>query len=82
MKKKFDRCESCDGIVRGRRVTVDMRRGSRLVVFKNVPIGVCSKCGERYYPGPVLERLDELAAHGVDGAKRLSVPLFDLATAS
>lgn len=35
--------------------------------------------GERYYPGPVLERLDELAQHAMNGAKRLSVPTFDLA---
>jgi len=81
MKVKYDRCEVCSGTVRGRRVTVDLRRGDRLFVFYNVPIGVCSKCGERYYPGPILERLDELAAHGLNGGKRLSVPTFDLATA-
>jgi YgiT-type zinc finger domain-containing protein len=79
MKAKFDKCECCGGDVRSRRVTVDLRRGDRLFVFYHVPVGVCSKCGERYYPGPVLERLDELASHGMNGAKRLSVPTFDLA---
>jgi len=44
-------------------------------------VGVCSRCGERYYPGPVLERLDEIAAHGMNGGRRVSVPTFDLATA-
>jgi len=74
---KFDACEHCQGSVRTRRVTVDLRRGSRLIVFDNVPIGVCTKCGERYYPGTVLERLDEIAEHGLTGAKTVRVPTFD-----
>lgn len=77
---KFDSCESCGGRVRERRVTVDLRRAARLYVFYHVPIGVCTKCGERYYPGPVLERLDELAEHGMNGGKKLSVPTFDFAS--
>ena len=76
---KFDSCEICGGAVRQRRVTVDLRRGKRLSVFYRVPIGVCAKCGERYYPGPVLEKLDELAAHGSNGSKKISVPTFDFA---
>ena len=74
---KFDPCEYCGGTVRRRKVTVDLRRGDRLSVFHNVPVGVCTKCGERYYPGRVLERLDEIAQHGLDGAKSVPVPTFD-----
>ena len=77
---KFDACEICGGPVRERRVTVDLRRGERLCVFYRVPVGLCAKCGERYYPGPVLERLDELAEHGMNGSKKLSVPTFDFAS--
>ena len=77
---KFDPCDACGSRVRQRRVTVDLRRGNRLFVFYRVPVGVCTKCGERYYPGPILERLDELAQHGMNGAKKLSVPTFDFAS--
>jgi YgiT-type zinc finger domain-containing protein len=76
---KFDACEYCGGTVRGRRVTVDLRRGEQLCVFRNVPVGVCSRCGERYYPGRVLEQLDELAQHGLAGVKTIRVPTFDYA---
>lgn len=75
---KFDPCESCGGPVRTRRVTVDLRRGDRLYVFHNVPVGVCARCGERLYPGPLLEQLDEVAAHA-NGHKTLKVPVFDYA---
>ena len=78
---RFDPCEYCGGTVRAKRVTVDLRRGERLFVFQNVPIGVCAKCGERYYPGPVLEQLDEIARHGLAGAKEIRVPLLDFADA-
>jgi len=82
MNLKFERCENCGGTVKPRKVTVDLRRGPRLFVFYNVRVGVCTKCGERYYPGPVLERLDELARHGLNGGvRRVSVPTFDLAKA-
>ncbi len=65
--------------MKGRRVTVDLRRRLLLCTFENVPVGVCTKCGERYYPGPVLEQLDELAAHGLEGARTIRVPTLDYA---
>lgn len=73
----FDPCEHCGCAVRAKRVTVDLRHGERLFVFRNVPVGVCSKCGERYYPGHVLEQLDDLARHGLAGAKAIRVPMVD-----
>jgi YgiT-type zinc finger domain-containing protein len=79
MAMKHDKCEYCGGSVKERKVTVDLRRGDQLTIFQNVPIGVCTKCGERYYPGPVLQSLDELAAHATNGAKTKRVPMFDYA---
>ena len=58
---------------------VDLRRGTSLYVFRNVPVGVCSKCGKRYYAGPLLGQLDEIAQHAVNGAKTVKVPVFDYA---
>lgn len=76
---KFDPCEYCGGTVRTRRVTVDLRRKDRLCIFRNVPVGVCSKCGERYYLGRVLEQLDEIARFGLEDAETVTVPTFDCA---
>ena len=76
---KFDDCEHCGGKVRTKRVTVDLRRGTRLYIFRNVPVGVCANCGERYCPGPLLEQFDEIAQHAVNGAKTVKVRAFDYA---
>ena len=75
----YDACEDCGGRVRGRRVIVDLRRLKKLYVFSRVPVGVCSRCGQRYYPGRLLEQLDEIAQHAVNGAKTVRVPTFDYA---
>ena len=77
--RRFDRCEYCGAAVAGEKVTVDLRRGSELFVFENVPVGVCSGCGERYYPGPVLERLNEIAAHREAVTSTIKVPRLDFA---
>ena len=36
----FDPCEYCGGVVRTRRVVVDLRRGDDLCVFRYVAVGV------------------------------------------
>ena len=78
----FDLCEQCGSKVRAKRVTVDFRRKGKLYIFENAPIGVCQKCGERYYPGPVLERMEQLASHEELFAKTVRVPKFDFSEAA
>lgn len=82
MKAKYDNCDFCGGPVLEKRVTVDLRLKSNLYVFENVPVGVCRKCGERYYRGPVLERLEELASHQNLFKEKIQVPRFDFAEAA
>jgi len=81
MATTHDKCDCCGGNVREKRVTVDMRFKGKLFVFDNVPVGVCQKCGERYYRGPVLERLEELAGHKELFKEKIQVPRFDFAEA-
>jgi YgiT-type zinc finger domain-containing protein len=82
MTTKYDKCDYCGGNVREKRVTVDLRFKGKLFVFDNVPVEVCQKCGERYYRGPVLERLEELARHKEFFKERIQVPRFDFAEAA
>ena len=82
MKAKYDKCDYCGGQVVEKRVTVDLRLKDKLCVFENVPVGVCRECGERYYRGPVLERLEELASHQDFFKDKIQVPRFDFAEAA
>ena len=46
------------------------------------PVGVCAKCGERYYRADILRKLDLMAQGKVGTIRHISVPLADFALVS
>ena len=57
------KCEYCDGIVREKVVKREaFKHQNGFVILENVPVGVCDKCGSRYYHSSLLHRVDEVAA--------------------
>ncbi len=56
-------CEYCDGTVQERLVEREaFKHRSGFVILENVPVGVCDKCGYRYYHSTVLHRVEEIAS--------------------
>ena len=54
-------CEHCGGKVRKRVADREaFRHKGRFVILEHVPIGVCGKCGARYFDASVLRRVAEL----------------------
>ena len=69
------KCEYCDGMVREKVVKREaFKHKNGFVILENVPIGVCDKCGTRYYHSTLLRRVDEVAAGRVR-AKSERVPV-------
>jgi YgiT-type zinc finger domain-containing protein len=58
MRHHYAECSFCGGRVAEKRVQVDYRLGDELMVFENVPAGVCMQCGERYYTAKVVKTLE------------------------
>jgi len=52
-------CFFCKGKTEVRNVNVDFRWKDKLFVVKNVPLEVCSQCGEKYYSAQISKKLDE-----------------------
>ena len=52
-------CEYCDGIITEKRVTLHREINGGYVLVENVPAGVCTKCGTRYYAANVLKIIEE-----------------------
>jgi YgiT-type zinc finger domain-containing protein len=75
-------CEHCDGTVRERRVAREaLRHKGNFIILEDVPIGVCDKCGARYFAASVLRRVAEIG-HGTTPASRtIEVPVDRYATA-
>lgn len=69
------KCEYCDGIVREKMVKREaFKHKNEFVILENVPIGVCDKCGTRYYHSSLLRRVSEVVAGKVT-AKSEQVPV-------
>ncbi len=56
----MNKCYFCKGKTKIKNVDVDFRWGDKLFVVKNVPVEICTQCGERYYSASVSKKLDNL----------------------
>lgn len=55
-------CEYCDGAVKERRVKREMFRvKDKFVILENIPVGVCDRCGARYYHAYIVHRAHQIA---------------------
>lgn len=60
---KVEKCEYCGGRIIEKRVDLHRKVSSHYVLIENVPAGVCSQCGTRYYAANVLKTVEE-TIHG------------------
>lgn len=71
-------CEYCDGSLIERKVDLLRKVNRKYVLVKNVPAGVCTLCGTRYYSANVLKTI-EATVRGYRKAKReVRVPVYSL----
>ncbi len=72
-------CEYGDGTVREKVVKREaFKHKNGFVILENVPIGVCDKCGARYYHAELLHRVAQVAS-GKVAAKSEQVPVAQFA---
>ncbi len=70
------RCQYCEGTVRARRVDRKAFRHKRgFVILENVTIGVCDKCGNRYYSAATLRRVQAVATGTITPERTEMVPV-------
>jgi YgiT-type zinc finger domain-containing protein len=74
------RCEYCDGTVQERIVEREaFKHRDGFVILENVPVGVCDKCGYRYYHSTLLHRVEQIAAKKESPARMGQVPVAPFA---
>lgn len=55
------KCEYCDGTVKENLVEKEVFKfKTGFVMIEDVPIGICDKCGLRYYHSSILKRAEEI----------------------
>ena len=73
------KCEYCGGTVKEKlieREAFKHRKG--FVILENVPVGICDKCGGRYYHSTILQRVEEIAEGKRAPERTESIPVAHL----
>ena len=71
----------CGGKMIEKKVRVDFRLGDKIVVFEDVPVGICLACGERLYDAKVVKAMEYLARGRAKAIKIISVPVMEFSYA-
>lgn len=70
-------CYFCKGKTEIKNVDVDFRWGKKLYVIKDVPVEICSQCGERYYSSEISRKIDELVQSSKEPEQTINVPVLE-----
>ena len=69
-------CEHCGGMVRERRAEREaLRHKGGFVILEDVPVGICERCGARYFDASVLRRVAEIGCGTAPPLRTIEVPV-------
>jgi YgiT-type zinc finger domain-containing protein len=57
---KGEHCEYCNGPIVEKIIDLPRRVGDKYVLIRNVPVGVCKKCGTKYYAANILKTIESI----------------------
>ena len=73
-------CEYCDGTVQEKTVDREVfRHKLGFVILENVPVGVCDRCGYRYYHSTLLHRVEAVATGKLTPQRTKQIPVAPFA---
>jgi YgiT-type zinc finger domain-containing protein len=72
------RCEYCGGAIREKTTEITRKIKGKHVLVENVPTGVCSECGTRYYSANVLKTIEETLSGRRKARREERVPVYSL----
>ncbi|MDH7516370.1 MAG: type II toxin-antitoxin system MqsA family antitoxin [Bacteroidota bacterium] len=74
MTRRYSSCSYCGGAVEERHIRVEVWFGESLVIFEDVPAGVCGQCGEEYIAADIQDKMFALSK--TRPSKKLVVPVY------
>ena len=73
------KCEYCEGSVKEHIVEKEVfKHRAGFVMLEGVPIGVCDRCGYRYYHSTILQKVEEIAEGREAPERTESIPVAHL----
>jgi YgiT-type zinc finger domain-containing protein len=74
-----EKCECCSGKIVEKLVTLHRKVKGKYVLIENVPAGVCTNCGMRYFSANVLKSIQESLQGRRKPKREEAVKVFSLA---
>jgi YgiT-type zinc finger domain-containing protein len=71
----YANCSICGGKVVERHVQTEFWWGDDLMIFENVPAGVCENCGEQYFKGEIYDKITRMAEEKTNVKREIKVPV-------
>lgn len=72
-------CFYCKGRLEESTTTYVTEIGERIIIIKNVPCEKCTQCGEAFFSGPVVERLEQITKQLEDTLTEIAVVNYSAA---
>jgi HTH-type transcriptional regulator/antitoxin MqsA len=69
-------CEYCGGPIVEKRVTLHRKLKGNYILIENVPAGVCTRCGARFFAANVLKTIEENIRGRKPAEREIVVPVY------
>jgi YgiT-type zinc finger domain-containing protein len=76
MTTQYSDCFYCGGTVEEHRVPREVRWQGQLFIFEDVPLGVCTQCGEKVLKPEVAKSIDRILQGQKRPARVMQVPVY------
>lgn len=74
------KCEYCEGTVKNHMVEREsFKHKAGFVILEDVPVGICDRCGYRYYHSTILQRVEEIVFGRKAPERMETIPVAHLA---
>lgn len=75
-ESSMDDCYSCGSELVEKKTTLHQERNGKWYMCEDVPTLVCHQCGEIYYDGTVMEKIEEMLTSDRSIDREISVPVI------
>jgi YgiT-type zinc finger domain-containing protein len=72
----YSDCFYCGGVVKEQLISREIRWEGKLFIFEDVPVGVCTQCGEKVIKPKVAKAIDHILQEKKQPTKIIQVPVY------
>ena len=74
----YGNCWYCGGEVTEQLQTIDYRLEGKLFILENIPTGVCSQCGEKFFTAKISKKMETLVTTAKPPKKTAVIPILTI----